>query len=219
MSINDSSGSAAPMAPAPGPTGPAGGPPARTTSGMAIASLVLGIAGFLVVTIPVNLVLGILALTRTGRRGQKGKGLVVAGLTLSAAWAVGLGVLGAIAISSPEPERDAQGQITKPAQAAPDKLKVGDCVAQINTAEVSDVRAQPCGQPGGGKVFAVFQLPQRSWPGEKVADDKAGGDCVKRYERSRQQAAEESEIQYLRPTEASWRLGDRRVVCLLYPKA
>ncbi|MBC6468545.1 DUF4190 domain-containing protein [Actinomadura alba] len=186
---------------------------------MAVASLVLGIAGFLVITIPMNLVIGVLALSRTARRGQKGKGLVIAGLTLSAAWAVGLGVIGAMAASSPEPERDAQGQITKPAQAAPDKLKVGDCVAQINAAEVSDVRAQPCGQPGSGKVFAIFQLTQGSWPGEKVADDKAGDTCVKRYEKSGEQADKQSGIQYIRPTEASWRLGDRRVICLVVPRA
>ncbi|MBC6456698.1 DUF4190 domain-containing protein [Actinomadura sp. HBU206391] len=228
MSTHDSNGTATPMAPASTPTGSAGftgpgGPAARphrrATSGMAIATLILGVAGFLVITIPVSLVLGVLSLVRTGRQGQKGKGLATTGMVLAVAWAVGLAVVVAKAADSPEPARDAKGQISEATQAAPEKLKVGDCVAQINDTEVSDVRAQPCSRPGSGKVFAIFQLTHRAWPGEAAANKRAGDDCVKRYERSRQQAKKQSEIQFLRPTEASWRLGDRRVVCLVVPKA
>ena len=71
---------------------PAGVPPAppdlrpARTSGMAIASLVLGIFGFLGVTALVAVVLGIVALVQiSGSRGRlRGQGLAIAGICLSA---------------------------------------------------------------------------------------------------------------------------------------
>jgi hypothetical protein len=56
------------------------------TSGLAIASLVLGICGFLCVTPFVGIGLGIGALTKIGRTGQPGKGMAIAGIILSCAW-------------------------------------------------------------------------------------------------------------------------------------
>lgn len=191
--------------------------PRRSTSGLAIASLILGVAGFLLVTIPVNLVLGVVALVRASQRGERGRVLAVIGVTLSVAWAAGLAVLVMKVADSPEPRRDAQGNVTTPGAASPDKLKVGDCVSSLGDGELSNVRAQPCSQPGGGKVFAIFQLPAGSWPGEAAVNDKAGDSCVKRLKATGRQAGEKSEIQFIRPVQTGWRLGDRKVICLLAP--
>lgn len=60
----------------------------RGTSGLAIASLVLGICGFLCVTPFVGLSLGIAALSRISKTGQPGKGMAIAGIILSALWIV-----------------------------------------------------------------------------------------------------------------------------------
>src|SRR5689334_13211774 len=114
-----------PSAYAPGP-----GPRERSTNGLAITTLVLGVAGFLVITIPVNLVLGIVALVCTRRRGQKGTVPAVIGLVLSVLWAAGIGFGVAALMKSPDPERDASGKISAPQKAGPDKLRVGDCVAR-----------------------------------------------------------------------------------------
>ena len=56
------------------------------TSGMAIASLILGICGFLCVTPFVGLGLGIAALSRVKKTGQPGKGMAIAGIVLSSVW-------------------------------------------------------------------------------------------------------------------------------------
>ena len=66
------------------PLGYYGQPPG--TNGMAIASLVLGICGFLCVTPFVGLSLGLAALSRIKRTGQPGKGMAIAGIILSSAW-------------------------------------------------------------------------------------------------------------------------------------
>lgn len=72
----------------PGPYGYGGGaygqPPG--TSGMAIASLILGICGFFCVTPFIGLGLGIAAISQTSKTGQAGKGMAIAGVILSAAW-------------------------------------------------------------------------------------------------------------------------------------
>jgi hypothetical protein len=196
----------------PGPEGPVVHR-RRSTNGLAIATLVLGVAGFLVITIPVNLVLGLVALMRTRRRGDKGTALAVIGLVLSILWAVGLGVGVAQLMKSPDPKRDANGQISAPQKAGPDKLRVGDCVAR-QTGDVTDVQAQPCSQPGGDKVFAVFQLPQQAWPGDAAASSAAEKGCTNRYQASHK-ASRQAELIYFAPTKTRWALGYRKVVCLV----
>ena len=72
---------AAPGAPAPlaAPPGPA------KTSGVAIASLILGILGFCGITALVGLILGIVALVKINRSGGRlsGQGLAIAGISVS----------------------------------------------------------------------------------------------------------------------------------------
>jgi Domain of unknown function (DUF4190)/Septum formation len=188
----------------------------RSTNGLAIATLVLGVAGFLVITIPVNLILGLVALVRTRKRGDKGVGLAITGLILSLLWAAGI-ILGVAALTrSPEPKRGPNGQISSSQQAGPDKLRVGDCV-KPQTGEVSEVQAQPCSTPGSNKVFAVFSLPQGSWPGDSASSSAAEKGCTKRYEASHTTAKKQSDLFYLAPSKAQWTLGNRKVICLVGP--
>lgn len=56
------------------------------TNGMAIASLILGICGFLCVSPLVGLGLGIVALSRIKKTGQSGRGMAIAGIILSSVW-------------------------------------------------------------------------------------------------------------------------------------
>lgn len=206
---------AGPENPTPGWDGYAPAPRRRSTNGLAVTTLVIGVAGFLVVTIPVNLILGLVALVRTRRRGDKGTGLAVAGLLLSVLWAVGIGVGVNALLKSPDPKRDANGQVSTAQQAGPDKLRVGDCVARSNTGEVVDVKVQPCGTPGSDKVFAVFDLPAGPWPGDTAAGADADKGCTRRYAASHRQEGRESELTYFAPTKTRWALGYRKVVCMV----
>lgn len=193
--------------------GPAGELHRRSTNGLAITSLVLGLAGFLLITIPLNLILGLVALVRTRRRNDKGTGLAIAGLVLSLLWSAGIGIGVASLLRSHDPKRDANGQITTPQKAGPDKLRVGDCVARSQTGEVADVQAQPCDRPGSDKVFAIFDLPGKPWPGETASSVAAEKGCSQRYEKSHQRATP-AELSYFAPTRERWALGYHRVVCL-----
>ncbi|AWS42129.1 DUF4190 domain-containing protein [Streptosporangium sp. 'caverna'] len=76
-----------------------GAPPPRGNNGMAIAALVMGIAGLFAcgITSIVGAVLGHISLSQIKRTGEEGRGMAIAGLVLSyfgiACWVLVLGGL------------------------------------------------------------------------------------------------------------------------------
>jgi hypothetical protein len=195
------------------PVGDAAGQPRDP---LGVAAFVLGLLGFLVITVPVALILGVAALARIRRTGRRGRGLAVAGLTFAVLWAAGYAALGVAAMNT-GPERNSQGQIETPTTARPDDLKAGDCVTGVAVGEVDGVRAVPCGEPGASTVFAVFELTAKSWPGEAGVDDLASEGCVDRYRAPSGKPGKEPEVIFIRPIEDSWKIGDRTVLCVATP--
>lgn len=196
------------------PHGPQHTSQPQKTSTPAILSLVFGIVGAILISV----ILGIVALSKISHNGQKGKGLAIAGLAVSGVWAVGL-VAGVIIFGDGEPDRDASGQVTTTQNTRADKLRVGDCVSEINeAAEVRDLELVPCDQPNGGKVFAVFDLPAGKWPGLTAVQTAAEKGCVDRWQATGEQLDDASDIIYLHPIENGWSLGDRGTTCLVTPK-
>lgn len=187
-------------------------------SGGTSTPAVLGFIFSLISAIPVAVILCIVALTRIGKLGQKGKGLAIAGLVISGVWAVGFATLAVFFGTGDEPDRDASGQVTTTQNTQPDKLRVGDCVTELKEGEVKDIKVQPCDQPNGGKVFAVFDLPAGKWPGLATVQSAAEKGCTDRFKAAKLKAESPSDIFYLHPIEEGWALGDRGTTCLLAPK-
>ncbi|MGW6279503.1 DUF4190 domain-containing protein [Kribbella sp. NPDC055071] len=184
----------------------------RQTSAPAILSFVLSILG----TTVISLVLGIVALNRIPSRNQKGKGFAIAGIVISCLWLVLIGLVVALG-GDGSPDRNAAGQVTATQTTRPSQLRVGDCVSEIKEGDVRDIKVQPCDQPNGGRVFAVFELPAGEWPGLTAVQTAAEKGCTDRWKASKQQADEPSSIIYVHPTESGWSLGDRGTTCLLTP--
>lgn len=170
----------------------------------------------LISIVPISVILSIIALVQIPKHNQRGKGLAIAGLVLSALWLVLYIVLAAN--NGSEPDRDASGKVTTTQNTRPDKLRVGDCVTELKEGEVKDIKVQPCDQPNGGKVFAVFDLPAGKWPGLAAVQAAAEKGCTDRFKASKQQADKPSDIFFLHPVEDGWALGDRGTTCLLAPK-
>jgi hypothetical protein len=181
------------------------------TSGLAIAGFVLSIVGVIMISI----VLCLVALNRVKTYNEKGRGLAIAGLVLSGLWLVGLPFL-AFTLSHDE-ERDASGQVTAAQDVRADKLRVGDCVAEIKAGDNRDLKVLPCDQPNGGKVYAVFELPAGAWPGLTEVQAAAEKGCTDRIDAAGQQSAEPSAFWTLHTTAAAWRTGDRGITCLVAP--
>lgn len=183
-------------------------PQNRKTSTVATLALIFGAIG----AFPVAIILGIVALNQLPRTREKGKGLAIAGIAAACAWLVVFGLIG----FGSEPDRDAAGQVTTEADVAPQKLQVGDCVAGVDEGTVRDIEIRPCSGPNGGRVYAVFTLPAGSFPGLESVRTTAQDGCDARWLQERKKgAAPGGYIVTLHPTEASWKLGDHGVTCVL----
>lgn len=196
--------------------GPPPEAPARTRDPLGVITFVLGLLGFLVITVPVALILGVAALARIRRTGRRGRGLAVAGLTLAVLWAAGFAAL-IVSAADEGPKRSPSGQIESPATVRPDYLKPGDCVTGVEEGDVDEVQAVPCDKPGVGEVFAVFELTEKSWPGEARVADLASERCSDSYKAPSGQVGQEPDVMFIVPTEDSWKYGDRSVVCIATP--
>ncbi len=194
---------------------PYGAPFARPpVNGVAIAALVLGLLCFLPA---VGLVLGIVALVQIKRRGERGKGFAVAGAVLSgvglALWTLGLAT-GAAGDFWEGFREGARGEGTAFA------LSVGQCFTTPEgslegfTYEVDEV---PCDERHEGEVFAAFDMPGGSYPGDDAITDVADERCYAEstgYAMDTWALPEDVDVYYLTPTRASWLMGDREVTCV-----
>jgi len=193
------------------PPGPEFPPPAAaSTNGFAVAALVFGILGGLL-----GLVFGIIALVQIRRTGQKGTGLAVAGLVLSALWLLVLG-LGLVLLLAAGADRDAEGEITEGGSVSAMSLQVGDCLNGLQEeGDVQNLPAVPCAEPHEGEVYATFDLPEGDYPGETAIVDQAEAGCDERLSSVAPDAYADPSVGlfYLAPLEASWP-DDREVVCI-----
>ncbi|HEX9499029.1 MAG TPA: DUF4190 domain-containing protein [Mycobacterium sp.] len=113
------------------------------TNGWAIAAFVLGILGGTILSV----IFAIVALFQTMDRRQRGRGLAIAALVISAAWIAVITSLIAYGLS-------AQG---KSVQAV--DLKTGDCVKDASESELPTwVKRVRCDRPHYGEAFAVLTL-------------------------------------------------------------
>ena len=197
------------------PYGPYGRPVAAPVNGVAIGSLVLGILCFVPA---VGLVLGLIALAQIKKKGERGKGMAIAGSVLSsvglALWALALST-GSAADFWDGFKGAASGEGTAYA------LAKGDCFDTPTgdlEGDAYDIDEVSCAGEHDGEVFAVVTLPGGSFPGddeiERTADTKCYG-LQDGYTMDTWAVPEDVDVYYLVPSRQSWRLGDREITCLL----
>ncbi|MFE5602302.1 DUF4190 domain-containing protein [Streptomyces coelicoflavus] len=184
-------------------------------SGLAVAAFVLGVLCFVPA---VGLVLGLIALARIRKRGERGKGFAVAGCVLSsvglALWALTLST-GAVS-DFWEGFRDAaRGEGTAYA------LEKGECFTTPGGSlqgVTYDVDQVPCAAEHDGEVFAVFALPRGgSYPGDDALTSMADLRCyglVREYAMDDWALPADVDVYYLTPTRRSWLSNDREITCL-----
>jgi hypothetical protein len=202
--------------PPPGPGWPAA-PDQRPTNRLAIFSLVLGILtpcgglpGLL------SVVFGIVSLSQIKKKGERGTGLAVGGIAATGVWLVVIALVVAAVAFSPGPGRDGAGEITSEGRISTDELSIGDCIADLpEGTRILRVTGVPCSEPHIAQVYAIFDLPAMAWPGEEEVFAQADDVCIDTLAAFPAAFDDPTvEVMYLHPTRASWRLGDREVVCL-----
>jgi Domain of unknown function (DUF4190)/Septum formation len=194
----------------------------RPFSAAAIVSLIFGILG----GIPIAIGFGIAALVRIPRRGQRGKGLAIAGLVLSGLWLAGViaGVIGAAASNN---GGTASGGSSAPASGSQHSsgsisvfsLASGDCFDNPpGTTSVQNVTAISCTSPHSAQVFAEFNLTGSnfSYPGQSKVESLAQDGCNARLNAlDKSELTNSMTIHFLFPQEDAWISGQRTVNCLI----
>jgi hypothetical protein len=222
--------------PPPPPPGPAPGPPpgqapgwaaepaaggrgyrgsgGGNTSGWAVASFILGIFA----VVPLSAIFGFVALQKIRRLGQRGKGLAIAGLILSAVW---VAVLVAVSVTSNNTatRQSSTGQITHSGGLDVFALATGDCFDNPkDTQDIESVTAIPCTQAHDSQVFAKFDLSgdDDSYPASDALNKMADAGCNSRtagIDKSKTTA--NMTIRVLFPEQDAWADGQRTVSCLI----
>jgi hypothetical protein len=181
------------------------------TNGFAIVSLVLSLCGGGLL----GLIFGIIALVQTKRTGQKGRGLAIAGVTISSIYFVAIAIAVTVSLLSGA-SRDASGQISDSGSVSINDLKVGDCVESLREGTAYAVTAVPCAQPHHAEVFAKFALTGSSYPGDTSVSSQAESGCSTRLDNYSSSAVDDEalDIYYFPPSRQSWS-SDKTVICLV----
>jgi hypothetical protein len=186
-------------------------------NGLAITALVLGILCFLPL---VGLILGVVALAQIKKKGERGKGMAIAGMILSgigAAFLVFALVTGGAAEFWEGVKEGARESGENGGTFSVDK---GEC---FNTPGGSlegmayDVDKVSCEGEHDGEVFANFEMPGGGYPGDDAVTRAADDKCYTlqyAYAMDSWAVPDNVDIYYFTPTRESWRLGDREVSCL-----
>ncbi|MFW0791972.1 DUF4190 domain-containing protein [Gordonia sp. CPCC 205333] len=219
--------SGAPYGYAPPPPNPA----SQTTNGLAIAALVTGLIPIICAGL-LGVIFGIVALNQIKTRGQKGRGLAIAGIVCGALWFVGLLVLGAVTDVLDDDDRASGSDSSKfaiPSFTVPVvpstgiDVSVGDCLSELDLSKknsageskVTDLDVVSCTTSHRAEVFYEITLTGTSAPTATEAEQKAQ-QCVDQLSVYAPTAATESdvEVSYVYPMASSWARGDRDFSCV-----
>ncbi|MET7296935.1 DUF4190 domain-containing protein [Streptomyces griseoloalbus] len=193
--------------------GPYGPRPPAAVNGVAVAALVFGVLCFLPA---VGLVLGLVASRQIKRRGERGRGMAVAGSVLSslglALWVVSLATGFAADVWEDVKEGTRDNGVLA--------LRKGDCFDSPGGLEgfAAEADRVPCAREHDGEVFAVVLVPDGSYPGDDSLADTADERCFglrDTYVMDRWALPATVDVYYLVPSRESWDFGDREITCVL----
>ena len=198
------------------PYAPAGQPmPTGKTSGWAITSFVLGLIGVVLL----SLIFGILALRRIKRTGQRGRGLAIAGLVLSAVWVVLFIIIAVVGNLGSATRSPSTGGITHSGNLSVFSLSVGDCFNNPPGAtSLTTVTAIPCTQAHNAQIYAKFNVSGSivNYPGTSSLTRLATSGCNARVGiLDKSKITNSMTIRFLYPLADSWLGGNRTIACMI----
>jgi uncharacterized protein DUF4190 len=201
--------------------------PRQGTNGWAVASLVFGILGGIVL----GVTFGIIALVQIGRRPQAGRPLAIAGLVMSGVWAaviagaVGYGLLntqhGVIAGGSSQGAGSSQRAGTRAVRVS--ALRAGACFRYPQRGRpvggmIKDVTPIPCRKVHDAQVFARFRVRGgHTYPGRKALLAQGRHDCgsVLRAKLDRAKVTTRMSLIDAVPPPDAWFMGERTITCVV----
>jgi Domain of unknown function (DUF4190)/Septum formation len=182
-------------------------PPKPSTNGFAIASLILGIIGGVLLSV----IFGIIALNQTKGGRQAGRGMAIAGLVLSGLWTLGFIALMVLAIF-----------LARWDSVRATDIKTGDCIKEspADGATVSRLSRVSCDEPHEGEVYAMIRVSGDTFPGQPAMRREYQPRCLSALESYAPDAAYDPSVDnfILYPSQETWDRGDRDVACIAITK-
>lgn len=193
------------------------GMPKSGTNGWAIASFVLGLISVSVLSI----IFGIIALVKIRDVPQRGKGLAIAGLCLSAVWIAG--IIGFVAYySSTAAQRSSTGQITQNGHLSVTELRSGDCFQnaagnQPVTGTMTQITAVSCTSPHNAQVIAVLPVSGSAYPGAAAFEAQAQPGCkaAAKADVDPAKATASMNLLWFYPEQQAWINGQHSISCVV----
>lgn len=218
--IDDDPLSPPPSSQAHHPAAPVAPPPSvsprdtRTTNGLAITSFVLSLLGGTVIPI----ILGVAALKQIRNRGQKGRNLARAGITIGSLMLV-VFIVGIGYVATHRASRDpVSGAVSKAGSVPFHDLRVGDCLVYPDREQFTQVDITPCAEPHTAQVYLTTTLSAGPFPGEDGLRAQIMPLCRQGLESMIDQdlVTDTMEITYFEPSDRGWATGDRVANCLVH---
>jgi hypothetical protein len=192
--------------------------PSANTNGLAITSLITGVVCLVP---PLGMILGAIALRQIKRRGERGKGLAIAGIVLSlvSTLLVAAGFATGAFRDALDGARKVKEEVASSSSAF--SLRTGDCFDQpggtATEQEVERVKSVDCAKPHDAEVAGSFQLTGSAYPGVPAIEKLAEERCLtigEKYSQDSWAVPDNAVTFYYHPTEESWRqVKDRTVTC------
>jgi Septum formation len=109
----------------------------------------------------------------------------------------------------------------QPADESVFDVAVGDCLSEEVTGDVTEVPIVPCDQPHQSEVYFIYTIEEDAFPGRDGLDAIIEEQCLPQFESFVGVPYLQSEIEVttLEPTDESWDLGDRELVCMVQDPA
>jgi hypothetical protein len=182
---------------------------------LSVASFILGLISFLILSIPFS----IAGLVRTGQGRRRGRGFAIAGLALSVVWVIVIVSVIAFAAGR-QPDRSADGTVTHQGSTSPVNLRVGDCVKlpPITAGEAKEadlVTVVPCSTPHNAQVFTIIQSTDLTYPGQSALTQEGLHACAVQAVSFIGTSSSNLEVVDFVPSSQLWSGGDRSERCLL----
>ncbi|WP_285727161.1 septum formation family protein [Psychromicrobium xiongbiense] len=146
-------------------------------------------------------------------RTRAARGTAVAAATLT----LGLALSGCGLLNGGGADRDPSGAVTAAQTADVFSVKVGDCMDDPGSGNISSIPAVPCGQPHDFEAYAETSMPSGDYPGQTAINDKSDEFCAAQFKTFIGIDPESSTLGFtsLTPTSSSWKSGDRLITCLV----
>mgnify|MGYP000044195746 CR=1 FL=1 len=195
---------------------PYGPPQSGGTDGVSIAALITGILGTGLIAVG----LGIAGLVRIRRSRRGGKGFAITGIVLGSlatvAWIAAIGLLAALFTDEDVQAELREGFNEGYQQSMGLDMVVGDCFdTPADLMSGDPMVPADCAAAHDAEVIAVDVVAGQEFPGDDAVLGEVETLCLDSFARyiGTEYADSELDLIYFYPTQASWTLGDRLMLC------